>query len=193
MTGRASPGWRDALERALEAGADRPGSRFFQLATVDEAGWPRARTVVFRGFLDGTDRPTFTTDSRSEKVGQLASDPRAEACWWFEATREQFRLSGRAEVIGPGHPTLAHARAAAWAGLSESSRASFLWPDPGGPYAGDEAFRGLTADPARPPEVFRLVALDPTEVDHLDLAAEPQVRRIYRIEAGAWVGRRVNP
>ena len=36
----------------------------------------------------------FCSDTRTEKMSQLAQNPAAEACWYFEDSREQFRLQG---------------------------------------------------------------------------------------------------
>ncbi|WP_370616599.1 pyridoxamine 5'-phosphate oxidase family protein [Mumia qirimensis] len=57
---------------------DRPtGSAplLMTLATVGDDGAPAARTVMLNGF-DGR-RLSFHSDARSEKVDQLATDPRA--------------------------------------------------------------------------------------------------------------------
>jgi pyridoxamine 5'-phosphate oxidase len=95
---------------------------------------PRVRYCIFRGFwtelpenkhndaernpkVFESDCPTFTTDVRMEKVGQIfgtgpghASSPEqcqgsggggpVEAVWWVEETGTQWRIKGRAFVVG---------------------------------------------------------------------------------------------
>ncbi|KAJ1549815.1 hypothetical protein HK405_002211, partial [Cladochytrium tenue] len=137
---------------------------FLQLATVRPDGTPSNRTIVFRGFWDPA--PTtgprfdslleFVTDARSQKCGDIATTDGgilAEACWYFPATREQFRLSGRLYIVTaptpaaaadatysppppprlpPGVPA-AHAeveRLRLWRTMSPALRASFAAPPP---------------------------------------------------------------
>ena len=40
----------------------------------------------------------FCSDVRTGKVDQLRVNDAAEACWYFEDSREQFRLSGTLRV-----------------------------------------------------------------------------------------------
>lgn len=96
---------------------------------------PRARYCIFRGFFAElpendhndaprnprvyeSDLPTFTTDVRMEKVGQIfgssaghaKSDAQTqgsggggpvEAVWWSEEVGTQWRIKGRAFLVGP--------------------------------------------------------------------------------------------
>jgi PPOX class probable FMN-dependent enzyme len=190
--------WRIAIERALTLHGDDRASRWVQLATVGLDGGPAVRTVVFRGFLDGSDALRFTTDTRSAKAEQVAEDPRAEACWLFREAREQFRLLGKLRLIGEDHPDedLAEARLESWGALPTSSRLAFSWPDPGAPLAEPRRFRVAAPDPDRPPANFALLLLEPDRVDHLDLRADPHARIRYdRPEAGAtrWDAVEINP
>src|SRR5690349_9877154 len=68
------------------------------LATADETGAPRARSVVCRDLHDGGGL-VFATDARSDKARHLRRDPRAEAVLWLEAAFVQFRFRGRIELI----------------------------------------------------------------------------------------------
>jgi pyridoxamine 5'-phosphate oxidase len=92
---------------AIAAALHRQGreGRFLQMATVDPQGYPRNRTVVFRGW-QGECRLILATDSRSEKIHDLRACPYTELCWYFSKTREQFRLFGRVELLeeGSGDP-----------------------------------------------------------------------------------------
>lgn len=56
--------WKASLNKALEVNKQLKYSTFFQLATVRPDGRPSVRTVVFRGFLDDTEKITFATDTR---------------------------------------------------------------------------------------------------------------------------------
>jgi pyridoxamine 5'-phosphate oxidase len=110
------------------------------------------------------DALTIVTDARSNKVGECALNPRAEVCWYFPKTREQFRVSGTLEIVGPAPANeggkeagggdsvsaappsrlalLRAAREGAWQRMSEAGREQFFWPHPGQPRLGgdEEAF-----------------------------------------------------
>src|SRR5687768_7583827 len=117
--------FRSSLEREF---GDHP--RVAALATVDESDHPRARSVVCRQVEDdGT--TWYTSDARSAKNRQLSREPRAEAVFWLPMLREQYRISGRVDIIRPGDAE--DVRTHAWDTLSSASRALFLWPDPGAP------------------------------------------------------------
>ncbi|PHH68245.1 hypothetical protein CDD83_6182 [Cordyceps sp. RAO-2017] len=90
----------------------------FVLSTVRAAdssskAVPRARTVVFRGMWAclPTHLPTIATDARMDKTLEMAGGtvPTAqsggggpvEAVFWAPAVQTQWRLRGRAYVIGP--------------------------------------------------------------------------------------------
>ena len=72
--------WRSLLSRALHQNRSLPYARYFQLATVRANGHPANRTVVFRGFLDDTNQLKIITDSRSQKIEQIAQQSWGEAC-----------------------------------------------------------------------------------------------------------------
>lgn len=180
------PAWRPALDAALKADPT-PAARHVQLATVRPDGLPAVRTVVFRGFLSD-DRLTFTADTRSEKAGHLNRFGWAEVCWYFAATREQFRFLG---MCGPILAEFDNDRGRVWRELSGPSRQSFVWPQPGDPRSPDEAFRGPA--PADPPPNFMRYVLCPGTVDHLDLRPHPHERTVYKVDGPTWGVKRVNP
>ena len=97
-----------------------------------------------------------TTDSRSDKVGQLhamkatsasldlaspatahepslAHTPLSELCWWFPMTKEQYRLLGHTQLVTASHPSAAllSLRAHTWQHMSPPSRSQFEMPAPG--------------------------------------------------------------
>lgn len=188
--------WRSPLSRALHRNRSLAHARYLQLATIRTNGRPANRTVVFRGFLEGTEQIKFITDSRSEKIEQISQQPWAEVCWYFPKTREQFRINGTLTVIGYDHskPELQSARIAQWHDLSNSAREQFTWPHPGHRRAGESAFATTALDPNQPLPNFVLLLLEPICVDHLELRGEPQNRwRYLRDDQLKWSTEAINP
>lgn len=94
------PVFKAALENQLNIGNEQYIP--FQLSTIGTDGFPKARTVVFRGFLfsDKTNNIlTFTTDTRMEKYKELEADDRIEAVFNLMSVKKQFRFKGRARII----------------------------------------------------------------------------------------------
>lgn len=84
----------------------KPPFTAFQLATVDSDGFPRTRTLIFRGFLFGdrnTNVLTATTDKRMSKYSELLHNDRFAAVFWFPTIKKQFRFRGRARIIDDEH------------------------------------------------------------------------------------------
>lgn len=200
----AAPAWREGVARALKRNRGNAAARYCQLATVRGDGRPACRTVVFRGFLGGPEdtaedasRLTFVTDARSEKVGELGQQPACELCWYLPGTREQFRITGRMEVIGAraaGGEVAERARQRQdmWGRLSGKARQQFLWPHPGLPRGSDDSLFSPPEPEASSPaaEDFCLLVLTPDHVDHLSLK---QNKRWTHSRAGGWEERYVNP
>lgn len=195
-TATAEPSWRASLVLALYRNRHVGQSRYLQLATVRPDGRPANRTVVFRGFLGDSDRITAVTDLRSAKAQEIQASPWAAACWYFPMTREQFRLSGKAAVLGATgvEEDAQKARRDIWRELSEATRHSFTWPTPGLPRDPSVPFVETPTDPDAPLETFGLIVLDPVEVDHLELDGNPQNRWLYRRDdAGRWSSQEICP
>lgn len=55
--------------------------------------------TLCRGFKQGTTCLQFVTDTRAQKIAEIAANPNAHICWYFENSREQFRLDGTLQVI----------------------------------------------------------------------------------------------
>jgi len=214
--------WQKKIKDAIHAGANKPfmpSAKYVQLATVktttDAATGtvvtrPSVRTVVFRGFLEQSDRLTFVTDVRSEKIGHFTTCPWVELAWYFPGTREQFRLQGRVTVAdkNTADPLLQAARIAAWNKLSVPARGQFAWPQPGlvrddSPHGNAEFDIGEERVPDDTPlDPFCLVVLDVDQVDHLHLKTNKRFR--YRAllpppeeeggdSSGSWAMEYVNP
>lgn len=189
--------WRSLLARAIHKNRSLPYSRYFQLATVHADGHPANRTVVFRGFLGDTDQIKIITDLRSAKTAQIQHLAKAEICWYFPKTREQFRLSGQLILVDEKYPeaTLEKARQKTWQDLSEAARLQFAWPNPGEMRTDDqEAFSPPPPDPMQPSPNFCLLLLVVEQVDHLELRGEPQNRSLYQQRSDKeWIQQTVNP
>ncbi|HEY9852356.1 MAG TPA: Npun_F5749 family FMN-dependent PPOX-type flavoprotein [Leptolyngbyaceae cyanobacterium] len=188
--------WRSHLAGALHRNRSLVYSRYLQLATVRVDGRPANRTVVFRGFLEDSDRLKFVTDARSEKVEQIAYQPWGEACWYFPNTREQFRILGKLTLVGENYPDpqLQKARQVSWQELSDAASLQFAWPHPGEVRADAKAFQPSPPDPIQPLSDFCLLLLEPLRVDILELRGEPQNRSLYEVDdSGSWSTKAINP
>ena len=88
---------RDPLEIFLEwyAEAERTRAPFvdaFALATVDAAGRPSVRYVLFKGITHGTLR--FVTNFESRKARELETNPNAAIAFFWPSTERQVRMEG---------------------------------------------------------------------------------------------------
>ncbi len=188
--------WRPSLDLALHRNRQSPLARFVQLATSRESGRPAVRTLVFRGFLGDTHQLTFATDGRSRKYTDLDQSPWAEACWYFHLTREQFRFSGTISAVNSEtlDRSLLEARTRVWREMSDESRLTYTWPEPGQPRIPLAPFPTLAPDPLEPLPHFCLLVLEVRDVDHLELHGNPQHRwRYSKNDLGRWSGMEVNP
>jgi PPOX class probable FMN-dependent enzyme len=189
--------WRSPLSSAIHRNRSKPYSRYFQLATVNPAGYPANRTLVFRGFLDDEqNRLKMITDARSAKIQEIEHQPLAEICWYFTKTREQFRLLGKLQLVTAQETNfdLQQARELTWHKLSDSARAQFSWPDPAQPMADKSAFAVEPNNINTPHNNFCLLLLTPHKVDHLQLKSDPQQRFVYTLqEDRTWTNQAVNP
>jgi PPOX class probable FMN-dependent enzyme len=186
-----APAWFWLLGADLARHAQRDTSRFVQLATVRADGRPANRSLVFRHFAS-RGRLVFTSDVRSEKASELAHKPWAEACWYFQDARVQWRLLGRCELeADPADPEIETLRKKLWAELPPATRASFLWPAPGGQRSPRKDFRVETPD--MPPDAFQLLVLEPEQVERLDLREAPHRRQRWDFDRSGWASHEINP
>ncbi len=189
--------WRSPLSRAIHRNRSQPHSRYFQLATVTPEGYPANRTVVFRGFLDEQlNRLQIITDSRSAKIQDIEYQTRAEICWYFTKTREQFRIKGSLQLVTATEADsyLQQARHQTWHNLSDAARSQFAWPDPAQPVVDKSAFEVNPPDENFPLDNFCLLLLTPQKIDHLQLRGDPQQRCWYTLQDDqTWSTQQVNP
>jgi len=181
--------WHQTLRSAIKRNRADAQSRYLQLASVDSDGWPRNRTVVFRGFDVDEEALLVVTDSRSAKLAEFQHESRGEACWYFSRTREQFRIAVRVSVLTADNDANGR-RSEIWSTLSEAAQAQFYWPTPGIPWS----------DPSAQPmnnsgevaEYFSVLCLVPERVDHLTLGKTHHRIFSERREEG-WCSWVVNP
>ncbi|XP_038899256.1 pyridoxine/pyridoxamine 5'-phosphate oxidase 2 isoform X2 [Benincasa hispida] len=141
--GSAAAPWKSLLLGALESNGRIKHSKFLQLATIGINGRPSNRTVVFRGFEEGTDKIHIYTDSRTRKIEELKNCPFAEQ------------------------------RAEAWSSISPKSRLQYLGPSPGLPYPGEQPVKEPFVDSySGPVDSFCLLVFNPDQVDYLNLKSE---------------------
>lgn len=178
------PKWRSYLQKALHKNRSQVFSKYIQLATVTQEGYPSNRTVVFRGFLENSNGLQIITDTRSEKYSHLEANPIGEICWYFAKTREQFRIRGKIDLIteNSDNLTLKKARKQAWEKLSNSGKEQFYWLPPKQKKIEKEKERQIIdIDEKNPPSNFCLLLLNPHQVDHLELRGNPQNRYLYTL------------
>ncbi|MGK7932580.1 MAG: Npun_F5749 family FMN-dependent PPOX-type flavoprotein [Microcystaceae cyanobacterium] len=189
--------WRSHLKKALHLNRSQVFSRYFQLATVTSEGKPTNRTVVFRGFLNDSNTLQIVTDTRSDKFNHLQYNPLAEICWYFTKTREQFRLSGKIELVTDNHdnPELVKARQILWQNLSDAAKKQFTWPFPKQPRKDNPSLFETDVNLlVNPVSHFCLLLFIPETVDHLQLKGDPQNRSIYYLNGEqTWIVESVNP
>jgi PPOX class probable FMN-dependent enzyme len=191
------PPWRANIQNALDQNLNKAESRYMQLATMDSQQQPSVRTIVFRGFLENTSTLIMHTDQRSEKVAQISEQPRAQICWYFADSREQFRLSGTLEIVAPLHEYSAanvQLREAHWHQLSEAAKPSYHWPAPGTTLiSGQNPLGSADVNNDHISEHFALLLLNIDTVDHLQLTPSPHQRCIYTIVNNQWKAKKLNP
>ena len=189
--------WRSHIAHALHRNRAKPHSKYVQLATVSPEGLPTNRTIVFRGFLDFSDRLQFIIDTRSEKYAHLQQKPYGEICWYFTKTREQFRIAGDLIIVTvrESNPNLKKARRTMWQNISDSARLLFIWANPG--EVRDRSPEAFNCDPpskTEPVDNFCLLLLEPKKVDRLELRGNPQNRYLYVLNTdNSWDLTEVNP
>ena len=142
--------WQQQLTKSLHVNSSQVQSKYYQVASVCSNGEPKNRTMVFRGFLSGTQSLLSVTDSRSEKIEEWQGDnkSRFEICWYFSESREQFRLAGEVALISNsldssyenwvlGKQTKQSILKQQWSNLSTNAREPFYSNSPKAPFDED--------------------------------------------------------
>jgi len=194
--------WKDRIDASIARSRKIRGGNYVQIATVDPAGKPKCRTVVFRGFLPPNEfNPNFSmkmiTDARSEKVSQLTSSPEAEIVWWFPKSSEQYRIAGQVHFVNDNEQieVLKTARQQMWGNLSDPAREQFYWLPPGEPHTPISGIptggRDAEGTILPVPENFLLMLLYPQQVKYLRLT--DNYSQFDKCSEGLWISERVNP
>ena len=150
MTKILDPLWQQRLTKSLHVNSSQVQSKYYQVASVCSNGYPKNRTMVFRGFLSGTQSLLSVTDSRSEKIEEWQGEnkSRFEICWYFSESREQFRLAGEVALISNsldsiyegwvlGKHTKQSILKQQWSNLSTNAREPFYSNSPKAPFSED--------------------------------------------------------
>ncbi|XP_050236507.1 pyridoxine/pyridoxamine 5'-phosphate oxidase 2 [Mercurialis annua] len=198
VTVTAAP-WKQLLINALASNSHLKHSSYFQLATIGSDGRPSNRTVVFRGFVENSDKIQINTDSRTRKIEELKQCSFSEICWYFTDSWEQFRINGRVDVIDGSHfdPVKLQLREKSWFASSVRSRLQYLGPNPGLPCLSEQTSDELFLDPsAGPVAAFCLLVLDPQQVDYLNLKSSQRTMYTFGQNVNGencWNSERINP
>jgi PPOX class probable FMN-dependent enzyme len=186
------PVWKQRIQRSLHLGRSKHESKYFQVASVNNAGSPKVRTMVFRGF--GKQHCLFAvTDIRSDKVEDFKHQAQVQICWYFAKTREQYRLDCSVECITEGQIYTEY-----WDKLSESAQLSFYAPAPKVPFDNSidaQEKESSTNKQNAISEHFAVIRFKPNFSDYLDLKSKPQQRELEQLEPSLnqWQLTRVNP
>lgn len=184
------PLWREHLTKSLQHTRHQPESRYIQLATVDRAGMPANRTVVFRGIEDNG-ALMVVSDTRTDKWQDLQHCNDGAVCWYFSKTREQYRFAVNAQCL-----TLASFPAVVeeyWSRLSEAGKKQFFWGEPKTPRDASQPLP-MRSDTQDVPPHFGVIRLQVMTVDYLSLRGNPQYREWhYKDDRDEWVSKAVIP
>jgi pyridoxamine 5'-phosphate oxidase len=183
------PPWRPLLRAARQREGRAPGGGWLQLATVSAEGWPRVRTLVFRGW-SAQGELELLTDTRSEKSNELLDQPQVELCWLFRRTREQFRLRGLARLMDGQQDRQALEQH--WQRLTPRGRAVWGWPQPGATFDPAGPWAEQIPDDVPQPEALALIRVQLERVEQLDLKPHPHRRRCWLRDQG-WLEQQLNP
>jgi len=153
------------------------------VATLGLDGRPRIRTVVLRDFDEGAGTLRFHTDRRSEKVSELARDPRIGVHFYDEAAKVQLRIDGSAAIHCEGIVA-----DAAWIASQRMSRVCYgTDPAPGSVIERADAFRLPNLDPeiAAGREHFSAIVVTISAIEWLWLKSGGHRRATFRFRNGA--------
>ena len=184
------PAWHERLKTSIAKNRRDAHNRYFQLATLAADGTPRVRMVVFRGFSKEGLSLLIITDTRSQKINDLASCSSVEIGWYFTHTREQYRLRCESQIYAASNDSSVSLdrRERTWTSLSEAAKAQFFWKTPGVP---DGTGDGPAVSDS-PPDTFAVISFEPRTVDHLVLAKK-QSRTISVLKEDDWFEQALNP
>ncbi|MFY9295025.1 MAG: pyridoxamine 5'-phosphate oxidase family protein [Methylorubrum rhodinum] len=180
--------WRRLAEGAVTG---RSPFHLPALATVDEAGRPRLRTVVLRDADGETGTLRFHCDARSDKARAIAAGSGVALHVYDAGAKLQVRIEGTARL----HRDDAVAQAA-WAGARAMSRVCYgIDPAPGTPLTEGGAYALPDEDPQERigRENFCAVVVRAERLDLLYLDRRGHRRAVFSREGEGWRGAWVAP
>ncbi len=181
---RAVARLREALERATATG--RRNMNAMSLATVGPEGTPSLRHVLVKS-IDRTGL-CFFTDARSEKARDLANDPRASACFYWEPIEEQARVDGTVQRLSAAEV------AADFATRPRAAQVLICVSAQSEPLESVESLRAAATraeatmpDPVPCPPEWIGFRLEPTRIEHWKGSRDRiHTRTVCRLEQGQW-------
>jgi len=191
---------REMWDHLSRGAADRHhGFHVPTLCTIGSDGAPVARSVVLRRVIDEACEIVCHTDVRSDKVAEIARDPRV--AWHFYAP--ELKLQVRVSAVAAIH-TFDSRADEGWARSPLSSRRCYLAPRAPGS-ACDAPSPNLPAGilDRRPTEEesapgranFAVVVTRATAIDWLFLASEghQRARFTHKVDGSGWDGSWIEP
>lgn len=115
------------MQRAMDAGVAEPTA--MALATADAEGRPSVRMVLLKGFDE--DGFVFYTNLESRKAGELAANPHAALCLFWQPLELQVRIEGPVDRVADAEADEYYAsrargsRIGAWASLQSRPLESY--------------------------------------------------------------------
>jgi pyridoxamine 5'-phosphate oxidase len=115
------------LERAVAAGVPEPTA--FALATADAEGAPSVRMLLLKGFDEAGF--VFYTNLESRKARELAENPRAALCFFWQPLELQVRIEGAVAPVAAAEADAYYAsrprgsRIGAWASRQSAPLGSY--------------------------------------------------------------------
>lgn len=152
------------------------------VATLGLDGRPRIRTVVLREFNEACGMLRFHTDRRSEKVSELARDPRIGVHFYDDAAKVQLRIDGNATIHCEGAVA-----DAAWLASQRMSRVCYgTDPAPGSVIERADAFRlpDIELEIAAGREHFAAIVVTISAIEWLWLKSGGHRRALFRFKNG---------
>ena len=152
------PEWRLAIKSSINKEGKSVSKRWIQISTTSKDNLPRLRTVVFRGWSDAHSMLIYT-DRRSEKINDLNINNNVELLWLFPKCKSQYRLKGQAYEIKENIKF--------WNNLSENSKETWFWPNPGGKLSQKSEY--ITPKKLEKPDTFTVLQVKISYVELLKL------------------------
>jgi pyridoxine/pyridoxamine 5'-phosphate oxidase len=172
---------REEIRTRLVRGVRDRHSAFhlMSLASSDESGSPRLRTVVLRGVCHDLSELSFHTDARSAKCRELSVHPACAMLFYDPRGHIQVRLEGRAQLHREDTVALA-----AWEKSTPQARQCYaIEPGPGTPID-DPRTAHFAADQLQLRERFVRVAVAIERIEWLYLRAEGHRRAAFANDGG---------